>query len=183
MKTSLTIRSLKMAISRGVSPGLTHHSDRSSYYADADSVLLKHNSFQISMSRRGNPHDNAKAETFMNTLQYKRSYRTKWLDLADARPQIGRFIDIVHNRKRLHSASGHRSPIEFEQRAAGDDVESNACRSVLRHRKIYRSDEMLVDWGRQLLLPLPVIVSMSFQLIITGELPSGRVRLAFVNRG
>jgi len=64
MKTSLTIRRLKMAISRGVSPGLTHHSDRGSHYADADYILLKHNGFQISMSRRGNPHETVMKSRF-----------------------------------------------------------------------------------------------------------------------
>src|SRR5262249_43612518 len=69
------------------------------------------------MSRRGNPYDNAKAESFMKTVKYEEVYRMEYLDLADARRQMGRFIESVYNRKRLHSALGYRSPIEFEQNA------------------------------------------------------------------
>lgn len=118
LEATLTIGALKMAIGRGVAPGLVHHSDRGSQYADAGYTnLLKLNGIQISMSRRGNPYDNAKAESFMKTLKYEEVYRTEYRDLADARRQIGGFIESVYNRKRLHSALGYRSPVEFEQRA------------------------------------------------------------------
>jgi len=118
LEATLTIGALKMAIGRGrVEPGLVHHSDRGSQYADADyTKLLKDHRFQISMSRKGNPYDNAKAESFMKTLKYEEVYRAEYQDLTDARRQIGRFIESVYNQKRLHSALGYRSPIEFEQR-------------------------------------------------------------------
>lgn len=67
------------------------------------------------MSRRGNPYDNAKAESFMKTLKYEEVYRTEYRNLADARQQIRRFIEGFYNRKRLHSALGYNSPIEFEK--------------------------------------------------------------------
>jgi len=54
------------------------------------------------MSRCANPYENAKAESFMKTLKYEEVYRTEYLDLADARRQIGRFIESVYNRKRLN---------------------------------------------------------------------------------
>jgi putative transposase len=116
LEASLTIGALKMALGCGrVEPGLVHHSDRGSQYADADyTALLKYHGFQISMSRKGNPYDNAKAESFMKTLKYEEVYRTEYRDLADARSQIGRFIEDVYNQKRLHSALGYRSPVEFE---------------------------------------------------------------------
>ena len=68
------------------------------------------------MSRHGNPYDNAKAESFMKTLKYEEVYRSEYRDLADARRQIGLFIESVYNRKRLHSALGYSSPAEFEQK-------------------------------------------------------------------
>jgi len=117
LEATLTIGALKMAIGRGrVEPGLVHHSDRGSQYADADyTKLLKDHRFQISMSRRGNPYDNAKAESFMKTLKHEEVYRAEYQGLADARRQIGRFIESIYNQKRLHSALGYRSPVEFEQ--------------------------------------------------------------------
>lgn len=118
LEATLTIGALKMAIGRGrVSPGLVHHSDRGIQYAAAEYTgLLKSHGFQISMSRKGNPYDNAKAESFMKTLKYEEVYRAEYQDLVDARRQIGRFIESVYNQKRLHSSLGYRSPVEFEQR-------------------------------------------------------------------
>ncbi len=72
------------------------------------------------MSRRGNPYDNAKAESFMKTLKYEEVYRAEYQDLTDARRQIGRFIESVYNQKRLHSALEYRSPVEFEQRVRSE---------------------------------------------------------------
>jgi len=57
---------------------------------------------------------NAKAESFIKTLKYEEVYRSEYRDLADARRQIGRFIETVYNRNRLHSALGYQSPVEFE---------------------------------------------------------------------
>jgi putative transposase len=118
LEARLTISALKMALdTRRVPLGLVHHSDRGSQYADRGYTdLLKQNGIQISMSRRGNPYDNAKAESFMKTLKYEEVYRTEYQDLGDARRQIKRFIESIYNRKRLHSALGYRSPAEFEKR-------------------------------------------------------------------
>jgi transposase InsO family protein len=61
---------------RSVQPGLVHHSDRGVQYASADYVaLLQEHKIQISMSRTGNPYDNAKAERFMRTLKVGRYFR------------------------------------------------------------------------------------------------------------
>ena len=117
LEAELAVDALKMAIRRGrVEPGLVHHSDRGVQYASkVYTDLLTEQGIQISMSRRGNPYDNAKAESFMKTLKYEEVYRTEYRDFRDAQQQIGRFIESVYNQKRLHSALGYLPPAEFEQ--------------------------------------------------------------------
>ena len=117
LETDLTVEALSKAIGRGrVEPGLVHHSDRGIQYASkAYTEMLTAQGIRISMSRRGNPYDNAKAESFMKTLKYEEVYRTEYRDFRDARRQIGQFIESVYNRKRLHSSLGYLSPAEFEQ--------------------------------------------------------------------
>ena len=102
--------------------GLTHHSDRGVQYASNDYTgLLKEHGVRISMSRRGNPYDNAACESFMKTLKYEEVYRQEYRDLADARACIDRFMEKIYNGKRLHSALGYLSPAEFETLAAALD--------------------------------------------------------------
>ena len=117
LEAELAVDALKMAIKHGrVEPGLVHHSDRGVQYASkAYTDLLKEHGIGISMSRRGNPYDNAKAESFMKTLKYEEVYRSEYRDFGDAQRQIGQFIERVYNRKRLHSALGYLPPVEFEQ--------------------------------------------------------------------
>ena len=117
LEAELALEALRMAIARGrVAPGLVHHSDRGVQYASKDYIeLLTEHGILISMSRRGNPYDNAQAESFMKTLKYEEVYRTEYLDFADARRRIGKFIESVYNQKRLHSALGYLPPVEFEQ--------------------------------------------------------------------
>jgi putative transposase len=117
LEAELAVDALKMAIRRGrVEPGLVHHSDRGVQYAsNAYTDLLKEHGITISMSRRGNPYDNAKAESFMKTLKYEEVYRTEYRDFDEARRRIGQFIESVYNQKRLHSALGYLPPVEFEQ--------------------------------------------------------------------
>lgn len=101
---------------RPVRPGLIHHSDRGLQYASRSYTdLLRCHGIAISMSRSGNPYDNAKAESFMKTLKYEEVYLSEYLDLEDARESIGYFIEQVYNLKRLHSAVGYIPPVEFEQ--------------------------------------------------------------------
>jgi transposase InsO family protein len=117
LEAELAVDALKMAIKHGrVEPGLVHHSDRGVQYASkAYTDLLKEHGIGISMSRRGNPYDNAKAESFMKTLKYEEVYRTEYRDFDEARRQIGQFIEGIYNQKRLHSALGYLPPVEFEQ--------------------------------------------------------------------
>jgi transposase InsO family protein len=117
MMTELTLQALRMALdSRQVKPGLVHHSDRGVQYAATDyvSLLVKHQ-IRVSMSRTGNPYDNAKAERFMRTLKYEEVYLSDYQNLVEARASIRRFLEDVYNRQRLHSALGYRPPVEFEQ--------------------------------------------------------------------
>src|SRR6266536_5779551 len=75
-----------MAVADGrVAPGLVHHSDQGVQYASGDyTELLSEHGILISMSRPGNPYDNAQAESFIKTLKYEEVYRTEYRDLADA---------------------------------------------------------------------------------------------------
>ena len=114
--TQLTLAALQMALNtRTIQPGLIHHSDQGVQYAATDYVaILQENKIEISMSRTGNPYDNAKAERFMRTLKYEEIYMNDYETLAEVRASIEHFIEAVYNRKRLHSAIGYRPPVEFE---------------------------------------------------------------------
>ena len=124
----LTLTALRMALANRVPlPGLVHHSDRGSQYASRDYIeLLKANQIRISMSRRGNPWDNAACESFMKTLKYEEVYRNEYRDLVEARASIGEFLEKVYNQKRLHSALGYVPPAEFESQLAAQTVEAAA---------------------------------------------------------
>jgi putative transposase len=117
MEADLTITALEMALRRRKPPeGLTHHSDRGVQYASHDyTASLKQHGVRISMSRKGNPYDNAKCESFMKTLKYEEVYRQEYRDLAEARACIERFLEKTYNGKRLHSALGYCPPVEFER--------------------------------------------------------------------
>ena len=80
LRAELALEALKMAIgARGVKAGLVHHSDRGVQYASLEyTKLLEEQGAQISMSRRGNAYDNAKAERFMRTLKYEEVYMNEY---------------------------------------------------------------------------------------------------------
>ena len=90
------------------------------------SDLLQQHEIAISMSRKANPYDNAKAESFIKTLKYEEVYRSEYRDLAEARASIGRFLEQVYNEKRLHSALGYCPPAEFEQKLDAPPADSAA---------------------------------------------------------
>jgi len=120
LEAGLAVTALRMAlIERQPAPGLVHHSDRGVQYASADyTQMLKQHHVIISMSRKGNPYDNAACESFMKTLKYEEVYRNEYRDFHEARTSIGEFLDRVYNQKRLHSALGYVPPAEFETGAA-----------------------------------------------------------------
>jgi len=126
MEDDLTLSALRMALSRRVvAPGLVHHSDRGSQYASGDYTdLLKQNGIEISMSRKGNPWDNAACESFMKTLKYEEVHRNEYRDLIEARAAIREFLEKIYNQKRLHSALGYVPPMEFEVNLAAQQKEA-----------------------------------------------------------
>jgi transposase InsO family protein len=117
LEGDLAIAALRMALRRrSPTAGLVHHSDRGIQYASKDYTdLLKEHRIAISMSRKGDPYDNATCESFMKTLRCEEVYRQEYRDLAEVLASIGRFIERVYNERRLHSALGYRPPAEFER--------------------------------------------------------------------
>lgn len=129
LEGELTLAALRMALrERQPAPGLVHHSDRGVQYASGDYTdLLKDHQIRISMSRKGNPYDNATCESFMKTLKYDEVHRQEYRDMGEARSCIQRFLEKVYNQKRLHSALGYCAPVKFEQSlAAAAAVEASA---------------------------------------------------------
>jgi putative transposase len=116
LEAELAVAALRMALTeRQPAPGLVHHSDRGVQYASRDYTgMLKQHEAIISMSRKGNPYDNAACESFMKTLKYEEVYRNEYRDFQEARASIGEFLESVYNQKRLHSALGYLPPAEFE---------------------------------------------------------------------
>jgi putative transposase len=132
LEDELTLGALRMALARRiVEPGLVHHSDRGTQYASTEYTnLLKDHGITISMSRKGNPWDNAACESFMKTLKYEEVYRNEYRDLAEARASIREFLEKIYNQKRLHSALGYLPPAEFEANLATQKNRDAAARQL-----------------------------------------------------
>jgi transposase InsO family protein len=120
LEGDLAIAALQMALRRrSPKAGLVHHSGRGIQYSSKDYTdLLKEYGIAISMSRKGNPYDNASCESFLKTLKYEEVYRQEYRDLGEVLDSSGGFVERVYNERRLHSVLGYRPPSEFEQMVA-----------------------------------------------------------------
>ncbi len=117
--TQLTLNALNKTINTRWDENireLIHHSDQGVQYASiAYTDCLKEHNIRISMSRKGNPYDNAFVESFIKTLKYEEVYLKEYESFPDAHSNINQFIKEVYNKKRLHSSLGYRSPDDFEK--------------------------------------------------------------------
>ena len=117
LEGELTVAALRMALLHRQPPaGLIHHSDGGVQYAARDYVdLLRCHGIRPSMGRPGRPTDNPRCERFIRTLKQGEVYLRDYDDFSDAQRSIERFIGVVYNHKRLHSALGYLPPAEFER--------------------------------------------------------------------
>jgi len=160
LRTPLVVAALEQAVaSRQPPPGLVHHSDRGVQYACAEYVqLLRHHQMIPSMSRPGNPYDNAFCESFMKTLKHEEIYANTYQDLEDLRAHIEAFIEQYYNRQRLHSALGYLAPEEFEaqqQQHPPADAHLGARVSFFRHGEIYQNDVGVSKAGNEPMTSAP----------------------------
>jgi putative transposase len=125
LRAELALSALNRALAdRHIERGIVHHSDRGVQYCSQTYVeKLQAYGFAISMSRAGNPYDNAKAESFMKTLKSEEVHLQQYRDQEEARASMQRFIEEVYNGKRLHSSLGYLSPASFEEQHRNPGVD------------------------------------------------------------
>jgi transposase InsO family protein len=144
LDSSVAQQALEEALQgREPEPGLIHHSDRGVQYACGDYVKrLEAAGITISMSRPGNPWDNAWAESFMKTLKVEEVDGRRYRNFDHAVSMIGSFIEEMYNEQRLHSALDYLSPVEFEEKIAklapGVWISTKKGKRAKKERKIWK---------------------------------------------
>jgi transposase InsO family protein len=111
----LTLAALKRALGRGRRPEVHHSGQGVQYAATAYTDLPAGRGVAISMAAVGKPEENGFAERLMRTIREEEIDLSEYRDFADAYGQLGRFLDDVYNRKRIHSSLGYLTPAEYEQ--------------------------------------------------------------------
>jgi putative transposase len=126
MRTELVLQALTMAVWRRRPPrGLVLHSDQGSQFTSGDwQAFLRDHGIECSMSRRGNCHDNAVAESFFQLLKRERVRQKIYLTREEARADVFDYIEMFYNAKRRHSASGDLAPVEYERRFRQSGLQS-----------------------------------------------------------
>lgn len=116
LETGLCLRALRKALeSRPPKPGFIHHSDRGVQYASkAYSEAVLEAGGRLSMSAKGCPRDNAKAESFFKTLKTEEVHLQEYESMLELEASLERYIDRIYNCERLHSSLGYLPPAEFE---------------------------------------------------------------------
>ena len=110
----LALLPLRQALRRYPAPEI-HHSDQGTQYAAKPYVqLLRNAGTKISMAAVGAPSENGYAERVIRTIKEEEVYLNDYRNMADAKQQIGHFIDVVYQHKRVHSALNYMTPAEFE---------------------------------------------------------------------
>jgi len=120
LQSAVAMEALQQALkARRPPPGLVHHSDRGIQYASEEyTSMLSAYGILPSMSRAGNPWDNAACESFMKTLKAEQIDGRSYATMEELRQEIAAFLDGYYNLRRLHSSLGYRPPDEFEQQHA-----------------------------------------------------------------
>jgi putative transposase len=134
LDAELALAALRMALAaRAVEPGLIHHSDRGVQYASTEYTELLHTSgIRISMSRRGNPYDNAQCERFMRTLKYEEVYLSEYETRSEARASIKHFLEEVYKLRHRRASAARPDVQRIEYRRADC---TPACQSTGRRKK------------------------------------------------
>lgn len=117
MRKELPLEVLRQAILlRRPKEGIIHHSDRGAQYCSNDYIdELKTKHFEISMSRKGNPYDNACIESFHATIKKELIYKKRFKTHEEAIYSVNRYISGFYNERRRHSTLAYRSPNQFER--------------------------------------------------------------------
>jgi putative transposase len=116
-QTTVVLQALLAAVWRRKPKGrVLVHSDQGSQFTSMEwASFLKHHGLEPSMSRRGNCHDNAVAESFFNLLKRQRIRRKIYRTRNEARADVFDYIEMFYNPTRKHARNGMLSPVEFER--------------------------------------------------------------------